>query len=479
MKRFIYNGQSTEDILDVPLMLATFDSIDEIQGISRDDNIGEQTVTRITPNEYGTINALPSFSYGLIKSDRSPFNGEEQRIVEKWLTSPRYSQELQVIDYNASLLSLRDEMFFDYNNSKDLVKGKDTFNSVIDYEYDVNGNLLFEKDNNGVSVSYNYQDGLLTSSSDRYGITTYLYDSQRRLIKILYPNNRMYSYDYSGDSSCPYRAIASDGDYVLYTYDKIGNVIKEIYSNGNTIEYAYNNNVLVSSVDKRGTTYYRHDSNNNLIQIDYPDGQSSYYTYKNNLLIRSVEPDKYTSRKNIYLNNQRFYYYGQFMETTWHPCCGGYAGITFTFNCRTDYPYRKYFNTFVLSGNQQISFNCATDNADDYVYPVIYFSSTSGNGSDFNFSIESVSDNSKTMKAIMKSGANIVIDCQHCIIWNYADRADISTRQKYSFSDMGWNDVGNIYWVRLLPGINNWKVSGNGILEIEYKSQYKKVGGWL
>ena len=65
------------------------------------------------------------------------------------------------------------------------------------------------------------------------------------------------------------------------------------------------------------------------------------------------------------------------------------------------------------------------------------------------------------------------MDCQHCIL------KDTSTSGIVNFSDLGWKDVDNIYWLRLLPGINELQVIGTANIEISYDSPYKKVGGWL
>ena len=281
MKGFVYNGKSTEDILSVPLILATFDSQEAIIGVSKEDNIGTQTITRESPNEYGSVNTLPSFSYGLIKSDKTCFTDEEQRIVETWLTSPRYSQELKI----------------------------------------------------------------------------------------------------TGDSDSP------------------------------------------------------------------------------------------------------FFYKGRFTETDWNIGGNGWAGAMFTFTCATAYPYKKYSHSYDISGETNVRINCLTDERDIYVYPTVKFtnstSSSTGLAKDINFKIKSATDNNNEMKAIVQNGMTIAFDCQHCIPWNYLVVDNNSSRSECPYSDLGWDDIGNIYWARLLYGNNDWVVTGNGTLTVEYNCPYKRVGGWL
>jgi len=67
----------------------------------------------------------------------------------------------------------------------------------------------------------------------------------------------------------------------------------------------------------------------------------------------------------------------------------------------------------------------------------------------------------------------MVFDCAHCI------PSDATTNGLISYADLGWTDVGNIYWLRLLHGINTLEVTGNANITIAYSCPYKKVGGWL
>ncbi len=399
MKGFVYDGKSTEDILDVPLILATFDSQDSIQGVSKTDNIGNQTITRESPNEYGTINTLPSFTYGLIKSDKTCFTDEEQRIVETWLTSPRFSQELYLFGCNSVVCSLSNDTNYEYSQNR-ICSITDSLKQVISYAYDSNGRLVSETDGNGNTITYTYS----------------------------------------------------------------------------------NNNCLVSSTDKFGTTNYIYDDSNNLVQIVYPNGDSSYYKYNDNdQLIKAIESN-YEKLTTIDLSNQNYFYKGRFTETEWYIGGTGWAGIMFTFTCSTAYPYKKYYHSYDISGDTNIKINCQTDARDSYVYPVLKFAnniSTDGLVKDFNFKLKNMTDNNAELKAIVQSGITIAWDCQNCIPWKYLVEDDNGSRSECLYSDLGWNDVGNIYWARLLHGNNDWIVTGNGTLTVEYNCQYKRVGGWL
>ena len=67
----------------------------------------------------------------------------------------------------------------------------------------------------------------------------------------------------------------------------------------------------------------------------------------------------------------------------------------------------------------------------------------------------------------------MIFDCLHCI------PKDGTTSGIITYQDLGWDDVGNIYWPRLLPGRNTLRVEGNVQITIEFDYPYTRVGGWL
>ena len=73
-----------------------------------------------------------------------------------------------------------------------------------------------------------------------------------------------------------------------------------------------------------------------------------------------------------------------------------------------------------------------------------------------------------------------VIDCQKCMVREYmqgvSQQHDLDI---VKYKDLGWGDVGDIYWLRLLPGNNTLILEGDVELKISYYAPYKKVGGWL
>lgn len=106
MSGFIYKGQSTDTVLaSSRIILATFDGETEIIGHERENLSGDPSMTRPVPNEYGTLYSLPSYEYSLIKQNGQPFTEEEQITVERWLTSPKYSSDLDLIDCDGTVVN--------------------------------------------------------------------------------------------------------------------------------------------------------------------------------------------------------------------------------------------------------------------------------------------------------------------------------------------------------------------------------------
>lgn len=99
MNGFKYMNKSTETILNTKLVLASYNSVDSVVGSTRESLKGERTYYRPIANEYGTMYSDNlTIEYSLLKCNDKPFTYEEQRIIERWLTSPELSQWLEFYD---------------------------------------------------------------------------------------------------------------------------------------------------------------------------------------------------------------------------------------------------------------------------------------------------------------------------------------------------------------------------------------------
>ena len=173
-------------------------------------------------------------------------------------------------------------------------------------------------------------------------------------------------------------------------------------------------------------------------------------------------------------------YCGTFTETSWIPFEDGYVGVTFTFQCDSPYAWQFHDEKRYTTGDDTSSIYVVTDDTQDYVYPRIKFKAINDgdtpimNDIEFEFSNNTDSKNGFKMKT--QIGKTVVMDCRACRITDNAGNL-------FSYDDLGWKDVGNVYWPRLVNGYNNFTVKSDDNVTIEmnisYMSPFKIVGGWL
>lgn len=174
-------------------------------------------------------------------------------------------------------------------------------------------------------------------------------------------------------------------------------------------------------------------------------------------------------------------YCGTFIETSWIPCADGYVGVTFTFQCDSSYAWQFHDETrFATGTDDDVALYILTDDTQDYVYPRIKFTMRNDGEEtifhDVEFTFVNNTDNDSGFTMITQIDKTVVMDCRSCRITDNAGNL-------FSYDDIGWGDIGNVYWPRLVNGFNNFTVSTeeNTTLEmnISYMSPMKIVGGWL
>lgn len=167
-------------------------------------------------------------------------------------------------------------------------------------------------------------------------------------------------------------------------------------------------------------------------------------------------------------NNVIEIYCGLFTNMKWQSVGDAWIGLMFEFTCNSAYGKKYFKKSFNITSNQTLLINNPSDELEEYVYPTITLLQSSDTVQ--NISLNNVSDNNKAMSVQVKKNMKTIIDCQHCII---KDQVGLIT-----YEDLGWNDVGNIYWLRLLPGDNQIQVTGNASITIEFEYPCKRIGGW-
>ena len=358
---FTFVGHSCLDILDTPLILATFNDVNEIDGSYRNMVQGDTSVYRYLANEYGTVyEDTLRFSYGLMKSNGEVITPSEQRIIEEWLTSPRLSQYLQLWDVGcdgseiSSVASGAEPMA--------IYCGYFSSTSWMPYEDGYMG-LQFEFTCNS-PYAWQFHEQTVDLSNESAEIIGYTDDGEY----FIYPKITLSVIDTNTELTEYTETFTGDGDTVFVVEHTIDSIV---------------------SVTVDGTALSSED-----------------YSFVGAVVVLNEAPQE-----------------GQSVEVVYN----GAAGDQF------------WQGTLNLSNN--------SDPADHH-----------------------------TMSIITQRGKTITIDCQSCMITDNA--GDI-----VDYEDLGWNDVGNIYWLRLLKGTNliEATVPENSSLKltISYISPKKIVGGWL
>ena len=165
------------------------------------------------------------------------------------------------------------------------------------------------------------------------------------------------------------------------------------------------------------------------------------------------------------------FYCGKFISTTWYPTGGGWDGLMFKFKNNTAYPMKHFEKVYNITGSGSITLECDTDETEEYIYPIVTIKQSEAQTS--TVTITNTTDGSKKMSVLTRRNLPMIFDCQNCI------PKDGTTSGIISYKDLGWEDVGNIYWLRLSVGINRLLVNGTSEVTISYDYPFKKVGGWL
>ena len=204
---------------------------------------------------------------------------------------------------------------YSYNESTGLLQSvrypKDTDTTKTTYTYDSMYRAATAACTNSsgqaMSASYGYTEDNLTSVTTPTATYTFTYGnfSLRSAVKV--GSRTLASYSYSSGSNRLNKLTYGNGDYVQYTYDAQGRVIKETFEDGHSVSYAYDRRgnfarTLDSASGVKTTYYYdslgrptgyrayapgndiivqyAYDSNGNVAyKTEITNGVSKYYTY--------------------------------------------------------------------------------------------------------------------------------------------------------------------------------------------------------
>jgi RHS repeat-associated protein len=142
--------------------------------------------------------------------------------------------------------------------------------NAITFVYDASGRATSKRFADGTTTTYVYDArGNLKSATDPDGTTTLTYDTNDRLVKILYPSTKFltYSYDAAGRRM---QMVDQDGFTVNYTYDAVGRLAGLTDGGGkNIVAYTYDAAGRLSRKDMGNGTFttYQYDAAGELLHL--------------------------------------------------------------------------------------------------------------------------------------------------------------------------------------------------------------------
>lgn len=172
-------------------------------------------------------------------------------------------------------------------------------------------------------------------------------------------------------------------------------------------------------------------------------------------------------------DNIKYRYYGKFKLTSWETTPLSFCAVNFVFSVNGSYAFEHYSHEFEatsITEEWQFTVTCETDELEEYVYPYITISPFD-KSSNVDFTLTNVTDANHTLTISTVRRDKFFLDCRNCRI---AEQSGV-----VKFKDLGWGDVGNIYWPRLRAGDNVFKCTGPVNFKFEYDAPIKYVGGWL
>lgn len=188
---------------------------------------------------------------------------------------------------------------------------------------------------------------------------------------------------------------------------------------------------------------------------------------------------------------EQYSYRGLFLQTTWQFANDDLSILTFTFQTNQSYPYRHFEfngssghyddegNLVSIDDSFIMNIYCDSDELQEYIYPIIEVTALNKDENS-SFILTNQTDNYNMMEVKTKRLTTMYIDCEHCIIGDYGKGVSHNIKiNLLRFRDIGWDDVGNIYWPRLNPGENVFQIEGHVNVKISFDAPYKIVGGWL
>ena len=232
-----------------------------------------------------TVQSMRYDSYGnIISSELSACGATSAKLISNTNYGHNGNLLINSVDTNGNTT------FYQYstaiNQMLDLPSKITSSNNVeTDNIYDISGRTTKTSIENLASVEYNYVNGYLSSViRENSGTTTQSYsmeyDTFGNLLSLSVGNIEMLTCEYGARNGLLIKQVYANGNTIVYTYDNLGRVSTETFNDGRSIAYVYTGDGQLYSVKEtfNGTTVaylYTYDSFGNMIVSEKRDEEGN------------------------------------------------------------------------------------------------------------------------------------------------------------------------------------------------------------
>ena len=170
---------------------------------------------------------------------------------------------------------------YDYDTLGNLKYEHTAFGGTNSYTYNALNLLETSKNARGQSAVYTYDvAGRVETMKDEVDETTYKYDKNGNLLKVISKNNSTITRTFDALNRVK-TYTDTRGNTISYDYDQAGNLSKMTYPNAQVVTYQYDHAGLLTDVIdfNGGVTHYEYDNNGRVRMMTRPNGTSKETTY--------------------------------------------------------------------------------------------------------------------------------------------------------------------------------------------------------
>lgn len=183
---------------------------------------------------------------------------------------------------------------YTYDSVGRLTKVTNALGDSVSYAYDNNGNLLSQTDENGTVISYEYdKENRLVSITTEAGVTLFTYDKLGRVVKVRDTKGQEENIHYDGDGNVVSKVNKENAE-TTYLYDEAGRLACETNALGVKTFYEYDavGNCIAITDGAKQRWSFTYDANGKVIKEVNPLQQEVVYTYDGRGMLTAIRNAK-------------------------------------------------------------------------------------------------------------------------------------------------------------------------------------------